>query len=104
MLPVQARDLADKALASFVIIQAALRRSRRLHAYTLREDLNRRMPGFTVPPLGPCPARRGVMHDAASCTVTAHGPSLSCCSTICTARALSCRSAARRAEGSESQL
>ena len=46
----QARDLADKALASFIIIQAALRRSRRLHAYSLREDLTR-MPGFTCIPL-----------------------------------------------------
>ena len=46
--PKQARDLADKALASFIIIQAALKRSRRLHRYTLREDLNRRMPGFSV--------------------------------------------------------
>ncbi len=55
LLPDQARDLADKALASFVIIQAALRRSRRLHAYTLREDLNRRMPGFTVAPCSEFP-------------------------------------------------
>ncbi len=45
---VQARDLADKALASFVIIQAALKRSKRLHLYTLREDLNKRMPNFQV--------------------------------------------------------
>ncbi len=44
----QACDLADKALAAFIIIQAALKRSRRLHRYTLREDLNRRMPGFSV--------------------------------------------------------
>ena len=44
----QARDLADKALASFVIIQAALKRSRRLHVYSLREDLNKRMPNFQV--------------------------------------------------------
>ena len=51
----QARDLADKALASFIIIQAALRRSRRLHAYSLREDLNRRMPGFTVQSPCQCP-------------------------------------------------
>jgi hypothetical protein len=47
-MQVQARDLADKALASFVIIQAALKRSRRLHHYTLREDLNKRMPNFQV--------------------------------------------------------
>ena len=40
--------MADKALASFVIIQAALKRSRRLHLYTLREDLNKRMPNFQV--------------------------------------------------------
>ncbi len=44
----QARDLADKALASFVVIQAALKRSRRLWAYCQREDLNRRMPNFAV--------------------------------------------------------
>ena len=44
----QARDLADKALASFVVIQAALKRSRRLWAYTQREDLNMRMPNFAV--------------------------------------------------------
>ncbi len=44
----QARDLADKALAAFIIIQAALKRSRRLHAYTLREDLNKRIPNFQV--------------------------------------------------------
>lgn len=44
----QARDLADKALASFVVIQAALKRSRRLWAYCQREDLNQRMPNFAV--------------------------------------------------------
>ncbi|KAK9835000.1 hypothetical protein WJX81_003326 [Elliptochloris bilobata] len=44
----QASDLADKALAAFVIINAALKRSRRLHRFTLREDLTTRMPGFTV--------------------------------------------------------
>lgn len=44
----QARDLADKALASFVVIQAALKRSRRLWAYCQREDLNQRMPSFAV--------------------------------------------------------
>ena len=44
----QARDLADKALASFVVIQAALKRSRRLWAYCEREDLNQRMPDFAV--------------------------------------------------------
>ena len=38
----------DKALASFVVIQAALKRSRRLWAYTQREDLNMRMPNFAV--------------------------------------------------------
>ncbi len=46
----QARDLADKALASFVVIQAALKRSRRLWAYCQREDLNKRMPNFAVSP------------------------------------------------------
>jgi hypothetical protein len=40
--------MADKALAAFVIIQAALKRSQRLFAYSQREDLNKRMPGFQV--------------------------------------------------------
>ena len=44
MLAVQ--DLADKALSSFVIIQAALKRSRRLSVFARREDLNKRMPNF----------------------------------------------------------
>ena len=43
--------MANKALAAFVIINAALKRSRRLHRFTLREDLTRRMPGFTVRPV-----------------------------------------------------
>ena len=40
------QSLADKALASFIIIQAALKRSERLSTYTKREDLNKRMPNF----------------------------------------------------------
>ena len=60
----QASDLANKALAAFVIINAALKRSRRLHRFTLREDLTRRMPGFTVrPPCLPC-ARQAITHAA----------------------------------------
>ena len=40
--------LADAALASFLIIQAALKRSKKLQAYSAREDLNARMPNFCV--------------------------------------------------------
>eukprot|EP00887_Chlorella_sp_A99_P003219 scaffold9.g3219.t1 len=40
--------IADAALASFVIIQSALKRSHRLQAYAEREDLNERLPGFQV--------------------------------------------------------
>jgi hypothetical protein len=46
----QARELADKALAAFIIIHAALKRSQRLFDYSLREDLNKRMPNFQVSP------------------------------------------------------
>ena len=42
---------ADKALAAFIIIQAALKRSKRLQAYSMRPDLNERMPHFQVPSL-----------------------------------------------------
>jgi class 3 adenylate cyclase len=44
----EAMLIADAALASFVIIQAALRRSAKLHQYSQREDLNERMPGFSI--------------------------------------------------------
>lgn len=40
--------LADAALASFIVIQAALRRSKKLQNYCKRRDLNARMPGFEV--------------------------------------------------------
>ncbi|GIL51039.1 hypothetical protein Vafri_7149 [Volvox africanus] len=40
--------IADNALASFVLIQLALRRSARLKKYSMRKDLNRRMPGFQI--------------------------------------------------------
>ena len=40
--------MADKALAAFVIIQAALKRSPRLQQYSQRADLNERMPDFQV--------------------------------------------------------
>ncbi len=56
-MTVQARDLADKALASFVVIQAALKRSRRLWAYCQREDLNQRIPNFAV---SHCPSFCGI--------------------------------------------
>ncbi|KAL4447395.1 hypothetical protein ABPG75_004614 [Micractinium tetrahymenae] len=39
---------ADQALASFIIIQAALKRSAKLRQYCQREDLNQRMPGYEV--------------------------------------------------------
>lgn len=40
--------LADAALASFIIIQSALKRSAKLQEYCQREDLNARLPGFSV--------------------------------------------------------
>jgi class 3 adenylate cyclase len=40
--------LADAALASFLVIQAALKRSKKLQGYNGREDLNARMPNFSV--------------------------------------------------------
>ena len=40
--------IADRALAAFIIIQAALKRSRRLQSYAARPDLNSRMPNFQV--------------------------------------------------------
>ena len=43
-----ARDLADKALAAFIIIHAALKRSHKLQQYSRRRDLNARMPNFQV--------------------------------------------------------
>ena len=45
---VQVTHLADAALASFIIIQAALKRSKKLQSYNSREDLNARMPNFCV--------------------------------------------------------
>jgi class 3 adenylate cyclase len=44
----QARRLADQALASFLTIQAALRRSTRLRELTARSDVQERLPGFGV--------------------------------------------------------
>lgn len=44
----QARRLADQALASFLTIQAALRRSTRLRELTSRSDVQERLPGFAV--------------------------------------------------------
>ena len=38
----------DNALASFVVIHAALKRSTRLWRYAQREDINRRMPGYQL--------------------------------------------------------
>lgn len=40
--------IADNALASFIVIHAALKRSARLKRYALREDLNSRMPDFKI--------------------------------------------------------
>lgn len=40
--------LADAALASFIIIQAALKRSKKLKEYGTRDDLNARIPNFSV--------------------------------------------------------
>lgn len=42
------QSLADKALASFIIIQAALKRSQRLSVFAKRPDLNERLPNFQV--------------------------------------------------------
>lgn len=41
-------QLADKALAAFVIIHAMLKRSKRLHSYSQRPEILERMPGFSV--------------------------------------------------------
>ncbi len=40
--------IGDNALASFVVIHAALKRSTRLWRYARREDINRRMPGYQL--------------------------------------------------------
>ena len=44
----QARDIADRALAAFIIIQAAIKRSSCLKGFCCREDLNARMPNYQV--------------------------------------------------------
>ena len=44
----QIREVADRALAAFVVIQAAIKRSRRLQSFCQREDLLERMPGYQV--------------------------------------------------------
>ncbi|KAL4852756.1 Ras guanine nucleotide exchange factor W [Chlorella vulgaris] len=44
----EASNIADQALASFIIIQAALRRSTKLKAFCNREDLSARLPGYQV--------------------------------------------------------
>lgn len=44
----RAEKLGDNALAAFVIIQAMLKRSRRLHDFCNRPDLNTRLPNYTV--------------------------------------------------------
>lgn len=41
-------QLADKALAAFVIIHAMLKRSKRLHSYCQRPEILERMPGYSV--------------------------------------------------------
>ena len=40
--------IADRALAAFIIIHAALKRSRCLRSYAARPDLQARMPNFQV--------------------------------------------------------
>lgn len=42
------QNVADNALAAFVIIHAALKRSAEIKKYSMRDDLNRRMPDFSV--------------------------------------------------------
>lgn len=42
------QNVADNALAAFVIIHAALKRSAKIKKYSMRDDLNRRIPDFTV--------------------------------------------------------
>jgi class 3 adenylate cyclase len=44
----KARRLADQALASFVVVQAALRRSARLAELCARPDVQARLPGFQL--------------------------------------------------------
>ena len=44
----QARNTADRALAAFIIIQAAIKRSSCLKRFCCREDLNARMPNYQV--------------------------------------------------------
>ena len=43
-----AAELADKALAAFVIIHAMLKRSRRLQTFCRRPDILARFPGYAV--------------------------------------------------------
>ncbi len=43
-----AAELADKALAAFVIIHAMLKRSRRLQTFCKRPDILARFPGYAV--------------------------------------------------------
>lgn len=44
----QIREVGDRALAAFVVIQAAIKRSQRLQAFCQRADLLERMPGYQV--------------------------------------------------------
>lgn len=44
----QIREVADRALAAFVVIHAAIKRSQRLQAFCQRADLLQRMPGYQV--------------------------------------------------------
>ena len=44
----QIREVADRALAAFVVIQAAIKRSERLQSFCQRADLLQRMPGYQV--------------------------------------------------------
>ena len=63
----QARDIADRALAAFIIIQAAIKRSSCLKGFCCREDLNARMPNYQVS-IG----RRGCLRLATARPVTSN--------------------------------
>ena len=57
----KAEKLGDRALAAFIIIQAMLKRSRRLTQFSKRPDLNARMPDYSVSTLCLTQALLGVL-------------------------------------------
>ena len=66
--------IADRALAAFIIIHAALKRSRCLRSYAARPDLNSRMPNFQVrrcacPSAPPTPCLRFAWQPSAALAV-----------------------------------